>query len=208
MLIIVLAILLLLYFLSLFPGIRMRDKTTRFFMILVRLLLAVMILLFALSQAGIYLKSYWLPRILFWTWLYGTIALVAFGNRKLMTVPERFFYRLIFWAPLVLTILLLIPFIGVGIWLLLYPRLIADPSMVAYTDSSIRIEESHLIFMSPAPPLDVYQKKGLFAYKIETIPTQYDSRFDKLEVSHRDKSSYTVMHVTEDTVFRFEIRLR
>lgn len=208
MLIIVLTILLLLYFLSLFPGIRMSDRITRFLLILVRVLLAAMILLFVLSQVDMYLKSYWLPRILFWIWLYATIALSAFGNKKLMPAAERFFYRLIFWIPLILTFVLFVPFIGIGIWVLLYPRLIADPSMIAYADSSIRIEESRLIFLGPAPPLDVYQKKGFFAYKIESIPTQYDSRFDKLEVSHRDKSSYNVSHVKEDTVFRFEIRLK
>ena len=208
MLIIVLTILLLLYFLSLFPGIRMTDKTTRFFLAFVRPLLTAMILLLVLSQAGIYLANYWFPRILFWVWLYMTLALIAFGNKKLMPVPERLLYRLIFCIPLVMMLVLFIPFIGVGIWVLLYPRLIADPSMIPYADSSIHIEESHLIFMSPAPPLDVYQKRGFFAYKIQTIPTQYDSRFDKLEVYRQDNRIYKVTHIKEDTLLRFEIHLK
>jgi hypothetical protein len=90
--------------------------------------------------------------------------------------------------------LVLIPFIGGGIIVLFYASFIGDNSMILYASDNIRIEQSYISFMGPAPPIDIYTKNNLFSYKDTTLDIQFSEKFDSIKVQELSSDSIKILY--------------
>jgi hypothetical protein len=194
------ALLLLIYLLSVFTSSerKLNIQTTKIirasFLVLAPFLIALLIL----SRFNIYPRGYWITKILFWTVIFSMMILFRFGNRSTLNKFERILYKFFFYLPLGFIPLLFIPFLGGAIALLIYVSFIGDQSFIVYTDDNIRIEIQGVRFLGPDPPLEIYVKDGLFSHKDTILRMGYDSEKDSLSVRRLNESTYSLIHYSPD----------
>jgi hypothetical protein len=99
----------------------------------------------------------------FWTFIISSIIL--FGLTVTSRI-EKIFYGIIFYGHLFLTVILIIPFIGVGITLIVYSQFWTDT--ILFQDKKIIVTEETIGFLAPKPCPTVYIKCGLFSHKFKT----------------------------------------
>jgi len=196
MLILVLAGLFLIYFLTLTlkNNVIFSTPVTKGLRLVQLALLLTLLTIFLLSQHRTYLRGYWTPRIIFWAWFISVMLLYSFGNKINIYKFEKLFYKILFFLPLAFLPFLLIPFIGIGMAIRFHESFIGDNSMILYSSENIRIERAYIGFMGPAPPIDIYTKKNLFSYKDTTLSIQFNERLDNLKVTEFASDSIKIEH--------------
>ncbi len=101
-----------------------------------------LLMTFILSLLGIYFRGYWTTKVIIWTFVFTGSLLYSFGNRQVLTKSWRRFTATIFYSPLVLVLLLVIPtFLGTILSYALWLRLSGDPKAIYYNDNDIRIQK-------------------------------------------------------------------
>lgn len=99
----------------------------------------------------------------FWVFIITSISI--YGLTEINKI-EKMFYGFIYWGHLFLSVLLVIPFIGIGIMLMVYSNFI--PDSVYYEDRKIIITEELRLMMSPMGSPKIYIKSEPFSTKYET----------------------------------------
>ena len=196
MLIIILAVLFIVYLLTLMKGSigRFNPQLTQLLRISLFILTPVVTGIIIISTHNIFLRGYWFPRIFFWVVVIQMMVLFAFGDRDKLSWIESKVYGLIFYLPLCFIGFLLIPFIGIGFGLLFYVSFIGDNSFIIYSDQNIRIEKEGIEFMGPDPGLGVYVKEGVFCYRDTIFTNGYNEDKDRLSVRRINDSIYVFTH--------------
>lgn len=98
-------------------------------------------------------------------WIFILSSMLIFG----LTVTsrlEKVFYGIVFFGNLLMTIMLIIPFIGIVFFYKIYSPFWTDN--ILYQDKKIIITEDISGFMSPKPSPTIYIKKGLLSVKFKT----------------------------------------
>jgi hypothetical protein len=104
-------------------------------------------------------------------WLFIISSLILFGLTETRDI-ERTFYGLIFYGNLYLSLLMVIPFLGLGIISKVYSPF--NPDLIHYQDANIIVTDEMGGFMAPKPSPTVYLKCGLFLHKFKTsLPPVY-----------------------------------
>jgi hypothetical protein len=112
---------------------------------------------------GIHLSELEIEIVPFWTFLISAIML--FGLTKLRK-GERIFYGVFFFGHLFLTVILIIPFVGIGITTMVYAPFLTDS--ILYEDTRLMVTDETSGFLSPKPSPTIYLKDGLFSRKYNT----------------------------------------
>lgn len=111
----------------------------------------------------IHLSNLKLEIIPFWTFLIS--AIILFGLTKL-DKSEKTIYGVFFYGHLFLTVILIIPFIGIGISSMIYAPFWTDS--ILYEDNKVIIADEASGFLSMKPSPTVYIKNGLFSHQYKT----------------------------------------
>ena len=99
----------------------------------------------------------------FWVFIISSISI--YGLTEINKL-EKVLFGAIFWGHLFLTAILIIPYIGLGISLIVYSNFL--PDRILYNDEKIIITEESRLVMSPKSSPKVYIKCGLFSNKYDT----------------------------------------
>ena len=200
MLFIILAVIAIIYLLTLFTrsGRKLNARATRIIRVFLFFLAPVLIALLVISQYNIYPRGYWVTKGIFWVVFLLMMILFGLGNKSSLSKAERIIYRFFFYLPLGFIPFLLIPFIGIGTALLFYTSFIGDKSFILYSDENIRVQQQYIMFLGPAPPLDVYVKDGLFCRRDTVLPVMYNDRKDIIRVIRLNDSTYSLIHYSPD----------
>jgi hypothetical protein len=200
MLIIILAILFLIYLLTLMKGSigRLNPQYTQFLRISLFISAPILIIVLIISRYNIYPRGYWFPRVLFWVVVFQLLILFGFGHRSKLSWIETKIYGFFFFAPLCFIPLLLIPFLGIAMALVFYVSFIGDKSFIIYSDRNIRIENEGIRLLGPDPALGVYVKEGVFCFKDTILTDGYDVQNDRLNVRKLNDSTYLITHYSPD----------
>ncbi len=196
------------YIVSLVRTFKFSIKTTKVLKWICLGFLFILVAISVMSRGGVYLNSYYLPRFMFWVWLYLSVITTGLGARESLKKISWWLFRVIYLIPIFFCCLLIIPFFGAAVWLRLYAALVPDSSIVVYSDSRIRIEQEPLTLIGPPPSLDVYQKTVFFAYKLKRLNMYYIEKSDTLSVAAVGKDQYLIWHRTGQKTESFEIQLR
>lgn len=194
MLFIILTILMTIYFASI-PVVRKRKfglnviKTLR---ILILIATPILVATITAQSYNIYPRWYWFTKGIFWLVFFSCMAIFGLCKSDLLGKFERTIYRIIFYFPLVSLLLLLVPFIGIGVGLIFYVQFVGDNKFVLYSDNKIRIEQPFIRFMGPNPQPIVYVKQKLTSYQDTTLPIGYDDVKDTVEVKISNDSTYNI----------------
>lgn len=120
----------------------------------------VLIILWSFNR---HLSNLTIEIIPFWTFIISSI--IIFGLSVTNKI-EKIFYGTIFFGHLFLTVILIIPFIGLGITSMVYSPFWTD--RILYQDKKVIITEETMGFLAPKPCPTVYIKCGLFSHKFNT----------------------------------------
>lgn len=176
-------------------------------------LLLMLVVIFLLAKSNIYLRGYWIPKIIFWLWFFSIMLLFAFGSKSVGYKWEWLFYKIVYYLPLAFIPLLLVPFLGIGIALRVYESVIGDKSMILYSSQKVRIEQPSIRFLGPDPPITIFVKNKIFSHKVTTIPIQFNGRHDSLHVTEPGSNRLHIVYCnnhgfdTTKTVQEFDISL-
>ena len=156
----------LLYIASLIPAIRKNKFQGQFkkvFKIINLTALFLTIVLIILWSFNRHLANLTIEIIPFWTFIISSIIL--FGL-TITSKIEKVFYGIIFYGHLFLTVILIIPFIGVGLTSMVYSSFWTD--YILYEDKKVIVTEEIVSILAPKPSPTVYIKCGLFSHKFKT----------------------------------------
>jgi hypothetical protein len=200
MLIIIIAILLIIYLITLLTRSRniLNASTTKIIRVFLFVLTPVLIILLIISHFNIYPRGYWVTKIIFWVVIVLTMVLFGLGDKSTQSKIERIAYGFFFYLPLGCIPFLLVPFIGIGTALLFYVSFIGDKSFILYSDENIRIQKQGIRFLGPDPPLEIYVKEGLFSHMETVLPMGYNADDDSLRVRRLNDSTYLLTHYAPD----------
>lgn len=120
----------------------------------------VLITLWSFSR---HLSNLTIEIIPFWTFIISSI--IIFGLTVTNKI-EKIFYGIIFYGHLFLTVILIIPFIGLGITSMVYSPFWTDS--ILYQDKNVIVTDETSGFLAPKPCPTVYIKCGLFSHKFKT----------------------------------------
>ena len=120
----------------------------------------VLIILWSFNR---HLSNLTIEIIPFWTFIISSI--IIFGLTVTNKI-EKIFYGIIFYGHLFLTVVLIIPFIGLGITSMVYSPFWTDG--ILYQDKNVIVTDEVSGFLAPKPSPTVYIKCGLFAHKFKT----------------------------------------
>lgn len=99
----------------------------------------------------------------FWTFIISSIIIFGLTTTNKM---EKIFYGIIFFGHLFLTVILIIPFIGLGISSIVYSHFL--PDSILFTDKKVIVVDEQKGFLAAKGSPTVYIKFGLFSQKFET----------------------------------------
>ena len=200
MIVIILSTLILIYFFSI-PAVR-PVKFGRPVGLTCRIILLVAVpLLMALLVAesyNIYPGQYWVTKLIFWLVVFSCMIAYGLCDRSYFASFERMVYKIIFFLPLAFLLFLFIPFLGIGYGLRFYVSFIGDSKFILYNDNEIRIEQPYIRFLGPDPQPVLYVKKNLMSFQDTTLPFNYNDEKDKIVVTRRGDSSYTIILKSPD----------
>jgi len=111
----------------------------------------------------LHLKSATAEVLPFWIFMSSAVALFGLTTTKAL---EKIIYGVLFFAHLLLTAILIIPFLGIAITSSIYAPFI--PHEVIYENSKIIIADEVAGSMAAAPSPTIYIKGKLFAHKFKT----------------------------------------
>lgn len=146
----------------------------------------------AAQSYNVYPRWYWFTKSIFWLVFFLCMSIYGLCKNDHLRKFERTIYKFIFYLPLVSLLLLLVPFIGVGIGLIFYVKFIGDNKFVLYNDNKIRIEQPYIRFMGPNPQPIIYFKQKLISYQDYILPIGYDNEKDKIQVKLNNDSTYII----------------
>jgi len=136
------------------------KKTLSFLNIISFCITIILIIMWAFQR---HLTNLTIELIPFWVFIISSISI--FGLTEINRL-EKVLYGIIFWGHLFLTTILIIPYIGLGISLIVYSNFL--PDRILYNDEKIIITEESRLVMSPKSSPKIYVKCGLFAHKYDT----------------------------------------
>ncbi|WP_026905466.1 hypothetical protein [Pedobacter glucosidilyticus] len=99
----------------------------------------------------------------FWTFIISSI--IIFGLTVTNKI-EKIFYGIIFYGHLFMTVILIIPFIGIGITSMVYSPFWTDS--ILYQDKNVIVTDKTSGFLAPKSYPTVYIKCGLLSHKFKT----------------------------------------
>lgn len=147
-----------------------------------RTALGLTIILIILWFFDIHLSNLNIEIVPFWTFLISSIIL--YGLTK-MTQGEKIFHGLFFFGHLFVIIILVIPFVGLGIASTIYSPFLID--YVLYEDDRLIVTDEMGGFLSMKPSPTIYLKNGLLSHKYKTEASPI-YEIDSLSlVSYKDK---------------------
>jgi hypothetical protein len=125
--------------------------------------LSLTLILITFWTFNLHLSALSLEIIPFWAFIFSAIALFGLTD---LTKKEKAFYGFFFFGHLFLTVILIIPFIGIGLTYLVYYPFLTNKA--TYEDNRLIVVDEAIGILAAKPSPTIYLKHGLLARKYQT----------------------------------------
>lgn len=152
------------------------------------------------------IRGIWTDRILILIALLSGIFYNLFAQKSVLNNLEKTYFGLWSIFPLILPLLLLIPFAGVVILVSLIGRLIAPYDKIHFEDKNLRIQTSFVGVLAP-PKILIYKKEFFFEREVKDL--YLPEEIDSLKVNYLKDSIHIQYWETnfENQIVKSEIKI-
>lgn len=194
------------------PFIYQKEKILRFLRAFHYFTLAIVCIIILLSVYQISLRGYWTSRFFFWLYLLSGMLVFALANGSLIKKIEKLYLSLIFFLPLACWMMMAVPFFGAQINAWAYYNIAGAASDIIYYDNHYRIQHQFSGILGPSSPPVLYQKKGIFEYRLCSLNIDPTSKLSNWQICDLNENvvaiyfnssfeSDTYRYLQPDTIF-------
>ena len=138
------------------------------------------------------LKGLWTTRVIIVLTLITGIFFVLVADKSSINRPERWYFKIFSFLPILTAGTLLIPFLGVIIVFSLYGKLIDPASKIYYEDEKMRVQSTFIGVLGP-PSLEIFEKNLIFEKRLKK-PDVWVDGIDSIKVSYDRDSTRIVVY--------------